>query len=234
LSAIVISFAAGLMRGFSGIGSALMMAPFFVGFFGPLNTVTIIGIIEMVVTIQMLPGVHRELNWRLIGPMAAMAACFMPLGSWLVTRIDPDLIKRGIGVLLITLTILLLSGWRYRSPKRMPITLGVGAASGILITLTSLGGPPVIVYLLSGKDGAAENRANFTGYFGLCLIALFVVLGSQGMISVTAIKTALMLLPGYVLAVWIGSRMFRKSNEELYRRVAFAIVFCAGLFALLS
>ncbi len=222
------------MRGFAGVGSGLMMAPFFVDFFGPVTTVAIIAIIEFVVTAQMWPSVHRYINWRLIAPMALAAACFMPLGILLVTRVEPDLIKRGIGVMLIALTILLLSGWRYKGPKRLPITLGVGAASGVLFTSTSLGGPPVIVYFLSGQEGATETRANFTGYFGLTLIAGFIVLGSQSMIEMSAVKKAAMMLPGYILAGWIGSRMFRKANEELYRRVAFAIVFCAGLYALLS
>ena len=45
---IAIAAAAGLMRGFAGVGSGMLMAPFFVHLFGPVETVGIIILIEIV------------------------------------------------------------------------------------------------------------------------------------------------------------------------------------------
>ena len=52
--ALVITAAAGLMRGFAGVGSGMLMAPFFVHLFGPVATVAIIILIEAVVTVQLI------------------------------------------------------------------------------------------------------------------------------------------------------------------------------------
>lgn len=60
LTALLITSAAGLMRGFAGVGSGMLMAPFFVVLFGPVETVAMIIIMEVVVTAQLLPGVHRD------------------------------------------------------------------------------------------------------------------------------------------------------------------------------
>jgi uncharacterized membrane protein YfcA len=87
--AMAISVAAGLMRGFAGVGSGMLMAPIFVLLFGPLETVAMVIMMEIIVTAQLMPGVHKQINWRVIGPMGVIAALFMPVGSWLIFSLDP-------------------------------------------------------------------------------------------------------------------------------------------------
>ena len=93
--ALGVAAAAGLMRGFAGVGSGMLMAPVFAILFGPVQTVAVIVLMEIVVTGQLLPGVRREIDWKVIAPMGAAAACLMPVGSWLLVSLDPDLIARG-------------------------------------------------------------------------------------------------------------------------------------------
>ena len=57
--AMTISVAAGLMRGFAGVGSGMLMAPIFVLLFGPLETVAMVIMMEIIVTAQLMPGVHK-------------------------------------------------------------------------------------------------------------------------------------------------------------------------------
>jgi hypothetical protein len=40
------------------------------------------------------------------------------------------------------------------------------------------------------------------------------------------------LLPVFMAAAWAGSRLFRQSSEALYRRIAFGLLFCAGVYGL--
>ena len=233
LLALLIAFAAGLMRGFAGVGSGMLMAPFFAVLFGPVETVATIIIIEIVATAQLLPGVHRQIDWRVVGPMGVAAGLFMPLGSWLLVTLEPALIARGIAAVVLIFALILLAGWRYRGPKRLPATLGVGALSGALMAATSLGNPPVMVYLLSSQDRAAVNRANFTGYFAITLLTLIAWMSYRGLIGWTAPQRAIVLLVPFMIAIWLGSRLFRKSSEALYRRVALGLLVCAGLYGLL-
>ena len=58
--ALAVAALAGLMRGFAGVGSGMLMAPFFVYIFGPVETVAIIILIEAVVTVQLMPSVWRK------------------------------------------------------------------------------------------------------------------------------------------------------------------------------
>ena len=232
LIAIAVAAAAGLMRGFAGVGSGMLMAPFFFRLFGPVETVGIIIMMELVVTAQLWPSVRREIDWRVIGPMGGVAALFMPLGSWLLVSLDPKLIGYAIAVLVIVFSLVLMTGWRYQGPKSLAATLSVGALSGTLMALTSLGNPPVMLYLLSSSDPAAVNRANFTGYFAVTLVALIALMAATGLIAWKTVGTVAALLPLFMLTAWVGSRLFRKSSEALYRRIALAILFCAGVYGL--
>ena len=231
--ALGVAAAAGLMRGFAGVGSGMLMAPVFAILFGPVQTVAVIVLMEIVVTGQLLPGVRREIDWKVIAPMGAAAACLMPVGSWLLVSLDPDLIARGIALVVVAFSVLLMAGWRYEGGKKLWATLGVGALSGVLMASTSLGNPPVMAYLLSSRDAAATNRANFTGYFAVTLVALIAMMAVAGLIDGRALLTAVALLPVFMAGAWIGSRLFRRSSEALYRRVALGLLLCVGLYGLL-
>lgn len=231
--AAAVAVAAGLMRGFAGVGSGMLMAPIFAVLFGPLETVAMVITMEIVVTAQLLPSVRREIDWRVVGPMGAMAAMLMPFGSWLLVSLDPALLGRGMALVVLAFSVLLLTGWRYDGAKLLPVSLGVGALSGVLMAATSLGNPPVMLYLLSSRDSAARNRANFTGYFAVTLLALMVWMLAVGLIAWPALLRALLLLPPFMLAAWVGSRLFRKSSEQLYRRIALGLLVCVGLYGLL-
>ena len=233
LIAMAVAAAAGLMRGFAGVGSGMMMAPVFAVLFGPVQTVAVIILMEVVVTAQLMPGVRREIDWRVIAPMGAAAALFMPVGSWLLVTLDPTLIARTIALIVLVFSVVLMIGWRYDGAKKLWASLSIGSLSGVLMAATSLGNPPVMVYLLSSRDNAATNRANFTGYFAVTLVALIVIMAVKGLIGRDALTTAAILLPVYMIATWIGSKLFRKSSEAMYRRVALGILFCIGLYGLL-
>ncbi len=233
LGALAVVAAAGLMRGFVGVGSGMLMAPFFALLFGPVDTVTIIVIMELVVTVQLLPSVYRDIQWRVVAPMGIAAALTMPIGTHLLLTLDRDLVSRLIAAVVLAFAIVLMMGWRYRGDRPLAATIGVGAVSGVLMALTSLGNPPVMVYLLSGQDKAATHRANFTGYFAVTLLALTLQLLLRDMITPTASGRAAILLPVFMLMAWVGSRMFRESSEKRYRRVAFGVLIAAGLYGLL-
>jgi uncharacterized membrane protein YfcA len=230
--ALGVAVVAGLMRGFAGFGSGMLMAPIFALLFGPVETVVIVIVMELVVTAQLLPGLRRTVDWRLVGAMGAVAALFMPLGSWLLVSVDATLMTRAIALVVLGFVALLASGWSYHGARRLPVTLGIGALSGTMMAATSLGNPPVMLYLLAGRDPAAVSRANVTAYFAITLTCLIALMLASGLIAVSATWTAAALLPPYMLAAWAGSRLFRASGEALYRRVALAFLAAAGLIGL--
>jgi uncharacterized membrane protein YfcA len=227
-----VAVVAGFMRGFVGVGSGMLMAPVFAIIFGPLETVVMIVLMELIVTAQLLPSVHRLIEWPVIVPMGVAAALFMPVGTWLLVTVDAELMARAIAAVVLVFVLLLMSGWRYQGPKRLGFTLGVGTVSGTLMAATSLGNPPVMLYLLSSTDSAATNRANFTGYFCITLITLVTLMAIKGLIVAPAAMRAAIMLPAFAAAAWLGARYFRKATDRVYRQVALGLLLCVAVFGL--
>lgn len=228
--AIGVAAAAGFMRGYVGVGSGMLMAPVFAILFGPLETVVMVILLDLAVTAQLLPSVYRLIEWRVVIPMGLAAAAFMPVGTWLLITVDADLMARGIALVVLIFVLLLMTGWRYQREKRLGVTLSVGSLSGILVAATSLGNPPVILYLLSSSDTAATNRANFTGYFAVTLITLLSMMIARDLVIPNAVVRAVIILPVFALGAWIGTQYFRKSNDKTYRQVALGLLLCVAVF----
>jgi uncharacterized membrane protein YfcA len=165
--------------------------------------------------------------------MAGAAALSMPAGTWLLVNIDARIMTRVIALIVLVFVLLLMIGWRYRGPKRLGITLGVGGVSGVLIAATSMGNPPVIVYFLSGPDTAATNRANFTGYFAVTLATLLVMMTARGLIEGAAVLRTALLVPVFAGAAWLGAKHFYMSTDRRYRQVALGLLLCVAVYGIL-
>jgi hypothetical protein len=230
--AAAVTVIAGLMRGFAGFGSAMMMAPIFALLFGPRAMIGLVAVIELLVTVQLIPAAARQADWRFVGPLAVAAVAFLPLGGWLLASIDQDWLTRIVAGIVLVFVIVLGSGWRYRGPKRLPITLGLGAVSGTMVATTSIGGPPVLIYMLAGSDNARTVRANIITYFAFLELFLLAQLWLQGLLDVATAVRAAALTPSFLIAAWLGSRGFRASSEAFYRRIALVFLLAAALIGL--
>lgn len=229
----VMTLLAGFIRGYLGFGSGMLMAPVFAILFGPLEAVIMVLLLDLAATAQLLPSVHRLIEWRFVIPMGLAAAVCMPLGTWVLMTVDGGLMTRGIALVVLVFVLLLMTGWRYGGPKRLGITLVVGTLSGVLIAATSLGNPPVMLYLLSGSDPAATNRANFTGYFALTLVTVLAMMMARDVLVPDAALRAALLFPLFAVGTWMGARYFKRSNEKAYRHLAFGFMLCVAVFGIL-
>ena len=233
-TAIGVTLVAGLMRGFAGFGSAMLMAPIFAILFGSAEMVVTIVAIELIVSLQLFPQVRSHANWKTLMPMSVAACAAMPLGVWALASVDKGTIVTGVSAIIVAFVVLMWSGWRYRGRRSPAAAMAVGAVSGAMMATTSVGGPPVLLYLLSGEDPPAVNRANIVTYYFLTQFLLIAIVLATGVAGWDALVRAVVLFPMMILGAWAGGRLFHGlASDRLYRNVALAILFSTGLFGLL-
>ena len=231
-TAAAVALLAGLMRGFAGFGSGMLMAPVYAIVFGPLEAVVIVVLLEIFASLQLVPRVWPDIQWRFVAPLGAVAVLFMPLGAHVLRTADPEIMTRVMAGIVLLFVLVLMTGWRYAGPKRLLPTCGVGALSGTLMAATSMGNPPVLLYMLSGRDSATTNRANIIAYFGITQGVLLAVFLAMGLLSWPPILRAVLLAPVFLVAAWIGGRLFRQTGEALYRRVALLFLLAVACYGL--
>ena len=225
-TALGVTLVAGLMRGFAGFGSAMLMAPIFAILFGSADMVVTVVAIELVVSVQLFPQVRRHADWRVLTPMSVAACAAMPLGVWLLASVDKNTIVTTVSALIVAFVVLMWSGWKYTGRRSTLAGVAVGAVSGAMMATTSIGGPPVLLYLLSGNDPPQVNRANIVTYYFLTQFLLIVIVLVTGVAGFDALARAVVLFPVMVLGAWAGGRAFHGlASERLYRNVALGILF---------
>ena len=149
LAALMLSVA-GVIRGFSGFGSAMMIVPLYSLLFGPVQAVATVAVLEAVITFQLIPRALREAHWPDVLLLSAGACPVIPFANRILLTADPDVMRRVIAVLVIVFAIVMLTGWRYHGRRHPAATLVVGALSGVLIGSAGMAAPIVVLYLLSG------------------------------------------------------------------------------------
>ncbi len=220
---LVIAFVGGLVRGTTGFGAAMVMTPLLALLMGPKVAVPVTLLLETFAAASMLPTAVALARWSVIAPISAAAVMAVPLGGYLLIGADPLTLRRLIALTVIVFSLALLSGRRYQGVQRLPASLALGALSGTMLGATSIGAPPVILYLLSGPDLVAVTRANLTLYVVVISAAGLVMLGFTGLLDSPTIRVAAELTIPFVGGVWAGSRLFSRFSDQRFRQ--FTVVF---------
>jgi uncharacterized membrane protein YfcA len=150
---------AGLVRGFSGFGSA-MIVPIVGALQSPAVAVVLLFLADTVVSLPLLPPAFARCAWREVAPLGFGAALLVPVGVELLLWADPTSLRWTVSLLVLVFTALLASGWRRRGEASVPATFLIGASAGLGGGLASLYGPPIVLFWLSGHQDAATVRAN--------------------------------------------------------------------------
>ena len=77
----VVVYIAGIIRGFTGFGSALLTVPALAVLYGPVEAVIIEVLIEIPVSLGLLPVVLRKAERKTVLPMLLMFIVFVPTTS---------------------------------------------------------------------------------------------------------------------------------------------------------
>lgn len=226
------AFIAGLARGFSGFGAALIFVPLGSAAVGPKLAVPVLLLVDAVTSLPLLPNAWRIGGRREVWVMAAGAFVGVPLGTYVLSQADPLVLRWAIVGLVVALLLLVMSGWRYRGQPSPPLTVGVGALSGFLSGAAQVGGPPVVVYWLGGARTHHQVRANIFLYFAVSTVLTFIAYLAGGLLTREVLMLSILTAPSYGVGLWLGSKLFGKANETTFRNACFALIALAALLGL--
>jgi len=223
-AAIAVALTAGLVRGFSGFGSALIYVPLVAAIYEPRIAALTLLIVDFVASAPFTVPLTRRCNWREVAPVSVAAICTIPLGVAALEYLDPTLLRWFIAFLVTALLVVLASGWRYRAPPTLPASIGVGLVAGIGSGAAQIAGPAAIIYWLGGPNSAQVIRANLMVYFAILAIVSATVYYIRGLFTADVLLLSLLLGPVFILAMALGAYLFRGASDHTYRRVAYAII----------
>lgn len=225
---------AGVVRGITGFGGAMVMAPPLALLLGPKLAVPVVLFLESLAAAPQVIETRRLVRWKVVGPMLAATCVTIPIGGYFLATADPQTIRRATAAVVIAFSLLLLRGWRYTGSQRLLTGIGLGGLAGGMLGATSIGGPPVILYLLAGPDRIETTRANLTLFVAGSCVAGLALLLAQGVVEASAIGAALWLAPGYYAGLVFGTRLFSRFNDVRFRRFTLLLMIAVSIGILLA
>lgn len=225
--AIVVLLAAALQASI-GFGMGMLAAPVVALVDASLIPATLLFVALLVTSATaLIERRHLDLQgtgWAIAGRVPGSVA-----GAVLVALMP----ERGLALLLATVVLLgagfTTFGW---APRPVPPTLVLaGAASGLLGTATSIGGPPMAL-VWQGKSGPGL-RGSMNGFGLLGGILSLALLTSSGAVSRGSWEVALALVPVALLGLWL-SRYVNRLLDARRLRVTVIAVSCFGAVVLIG
>ena len=224
--------AAGVVRGLSGFGTGMIVAPVAAALYDPVTAVVLLVIIDSLPTLPLTIPVMKIARWREVVPILAGMALFIPVGVFILKNGDETALRWLICLAILACAVTLWSGWRYRGPRGLPVSFGIGGLAGVLAGIASIPGPPVIIYWLASGMPTAIVRANLLALFLLSELLSAANLWAADLFDRPRIMLGLFMIPVYMLGLFAGWRLYGTASDATYRRVAFILIVMAALVAL--
>lgn len=232
LIAMVLVMIAGFTRGFSGFGAGLILAPSLSLLFPPQQVIAAVLLLEMTAAGGLIPEAVHQTKWPEVLTLAISAAVMVPVGTYFLFILEPNLMRRIIGGLILSFVALLATGHQYFPKPHLSFTSGIGALSGFLTGLAGIGGPPIVLYQLSGDNTAVANRANFISFFALTQFVALITYWISGVLSIDALFLFARFAPVFLFGLFLGGFFFKRVNESLFRKFVFGLLVVAAILAL--
>ncbi|KEJ90105.1 sulfite exporter TauE/SafE family protein [Sulfitobacter donghicola] len=223
---------AGVVRGFAGFGSAMIIMPVASSVLPPVEAVVFLVAAEIIGPIPNAPAAWREGTPKDVGRLILGAVIGLPIGIWLLSGMDETQFGWIVSIAVITLLALTVSGWRLKGALTHRLTVAAGTLGGFMMGVVGLPGPPVIMLYMASKLPIAVIRANFLLYLTALDILLFGMLWFMGLLSGPIVILGLMIGIPNMIANVIGARLFDPSAEKVFRNVAYLVIAVSAIVGL--
>ena len=233
LLVLFIVFIASIIRGFNGFGFSATCISGFSFIIPAIQIVPIILILEVFISIFMIPYIWNKIDWNFVFKLLIGIAIGSPIGLYLLKYLSPETTHLYVCLIIIFFSILLMKGYVNKKINNNQSKIFTGIISGTLNGLTTLGGMPVALFLLVTSIQPAVIRGSLAALFFLTDIYAFILSYFGGIVDMTTIYRTLPLILVLPLGVFIGNNFFIKSKEKFYRKVVFYFLIIISIFGIL-
>ena len=224
---------AATIQGVAGFGFMLIAAAGLIQIFPAQLVVPGLSLVYIPLGIAQYFQIRRRVDWSLLRSWGISALVGLLPGTLVLAAVDTLTMKRGIGLVMVILAILMQirPGAPFRSERLARI--GAGVLSGALGASTSVSGPPIILVGIKQRWEVEAFRATLMTYFTLLSIVIVAFQTQFGLVTAETVQWSAGGLPGitlgFVTATWVRGRV----SDENFRRLGVGLVFGGGITALI-
>ena len=230
---LFVVFIASIIRGFNGFGFSATCISGFSFILPAIEIVPIILILEVFISIFMIPYVWNKIDWDFVFKLLIGIGIGSPVGLYLLKYLSAETTHLYVCLIIIFFSLLLMKGYTNKNINNDQSKIFIGIISGALNGLTTLGGMPVALFLLVTSIQPAVIRGSLAALFFLTDVYAFILSFFGGIVDMTTIYRTVPLILILPLGAYIGNKFFIKSKEQLYRKVVFYFLIVISIFGII-
>jgi uncharacterized protein len=225
------TFIAAFASGLAGFAYALVASAAFLHVMNPTDSTAMILVGSTLSQCFTIWRFRSAIAWSRLLPFLAAGVLGVPLGTWLLGRVEAELVRNAVGTFLVAYSI-----WGLATPQLRvgaagrPATDGaVGFVGGVLGGLAGLSGAiPTIWCQLRGWS-RDEQRAVYQPYILVMQVWSLVALFASGGLTTHALRSFAVTLPVLLLGVFLGMALYARIDERGFRRVVLMLLLASGV-----
>ncbi|RDH77358.1 sulfite exporter TauE/SafE family protein [Mycolicibacterium moriokaense] len=210
----------GVVRGFGGFGASMVWVTGLSLVLPPSSAIPTAFVLEVLASVQMLPGVWRQVHWRSLRWLLAGAVLGTPVGTWLLGVVPVEPMRILLACAVLAAAIAMASKFRAAQLPGPAATTAVGGVSGVLNGAFAMGGPPAILLYFSSPAAVAAGRASLIVYFLGTDLWATASAAAGGLITAPLVGQIAVLFPVSLVGVGIGALLFKRTPSTDSQRYA--------------
>jgi uncharacterized membrane protein YfcA len=224
------AFIGGLASGFAGFAMGFVMSGIWLHIITPIQTTTLIVGYGLVTQGFGVWKLRRTLDWWKVAPFIIGGAIGIPIGTMLLTSINPAYLRTGVGALLMLYSIYGLARPAFR-PVQAGISadVGIGFLNGLLAGLTGLPGLIVTIWCQFRAWPKDVQRTIFQPVMLAAMAINAISLSIAGVVSAEIVKMYLLGLPFLLAGLWSGFKLYGKLDDAAFRKAVLLLLLVSGL-----
>ncbi|MEM9852791.1 MAG: TSUP family transporter [Pseudomonadota bacterium] len=224
--------AAGVVRGFTGFGTAMIYLPVAATVVDPVTAFVSLVVMDIWGPVPLVPRAWRDAARRDLALLTAGVVLMLPVGITILSAMTGDTYRWVVGIGVFCALAAMLSGVRYPRPLTVPVILGTGGIGGFLGGASGHAGPPVVVLYMASTLPPQTVRATLLLFLIIFDLLVLPVLWWRGDLEAGAVVLGAVLVVPYGIAGVVGQRFFRPEAERTYRAIAYLTIAASALVAL--
>lgn len=238
LSIIGLVVLASALQRLTGVGFAMMMAPFLVVMVGPHGGVMLTALLSVIAPILVMPLVWRDIQWRRLAIIAPAAIVVMPFFGWLAATSPQGPLYIVVAVLVMLGLIGSLVVSRIDAVVNGPVTkalTGLGVGGGVI--LAGVGGPAMTIYAVLSRWEIRSFAATMQPLWAVMSIGGFLTKLTFSGNEVPAFSWWFWVgsVVGILIGIRVATAVRRWVDDQLARRTVIFLAFLgAGLSLLMG
>lgn len=233
LISCVVFFAA-FIKGISGFGLILILAPILLLVLDPVNVVVLTLLLGLLSNTLVLGSFFKNINLMKILPLVISSSFGIPIGAWIITIVAPSTLKVIIGGVTVSSAILLSLGLSKTLTREKLAGSVTGFISGILSSSTGMSGPPVVLFMHNQNWEREMIQTSLALYFTYSAVLSLIALSIPGLVTMQIIISGASLIPALLAGLGLGLVVFRRLNARYFRWLTIVIIIVSGILGVLS